>query len=377
MTNFDTEITRRATGSLKWDRRPDLDPFWVADMDFTSPPEVIEAIRTRVDHGVFGYAVPQASLVETLQNYLETRIGVTTPEEQIVHLGGLVPALSLAARAFGSPGESLMTCTPSYPPFLGIHHDAKMELITTDHVFVDGTWTFDWESLESQVTPATKLFVLSNPQNPMGRVFTKDEITQLATFCEKHDLVLVSDEIHCDLILDEEKTPHFSALNLPEALRDRTITLLAPSKTYNIAGLGYAFAVIPNDSIRRRFTATRGHTLSEINCLAYTAAEAAYKHGEPWRQDLLAYLRRNRDFFTDTLREKLPAAKVPDIEATYLAWIDGTGLADPKPVATLEKAGLFLSDGAFFGHPRCFRLNLGTQTARLQSALDTITSSLS
>ncbi len=376
MTDFDTPISRRGTGSLKWDRRADLDPFWVADMDFTSPPEVITAICERVDHGVFGYASPHPSLVETLQGYLENRIGYSAPVEEIVHLGGLVPALSLAVRAFGKPGESVLTCTPIYPPFLGIHNDASMKLQTVEHVETDGRWTFDWDALEAKVTPQTKLFVLSNPQNPMGRVFTKDEIIQLATFCEKHDLILLSDEIHCDLILDEKKTPHFSALNLPDPVRDRTITLLAPSKTYNIAGLGYAFAVIPNDSIRRRFSAARGHTLPEINCIAYYAAEAAYKHGEPWRQDLLAYLRTNRDLLTSTLREKLPAAVVPDIEATYLAWIDCTELSNETPIQTLEKAGLFLSDGAFFGKSRCVRLNFGTQTARLEKALETLVTAL-
>lgn len=370
MTDFDTPIARRGTGSLKWDKRPELNPLWVADMDFVSPPEVIEAIRSRVDHGVFGYAQTHPSLVETLQSYLQNRIGYSAPEEEIVHLGGLVPALSLAARAFGKAGDKVLTCTPVYPPFLGIHHDAAMELLTVDHVDSGGKWTFDWQALEDKVTPDTEIFVLSNPQNPMGRVFTENEITQLASFCEKHNLILLSDEIHCDLILDELETPHFSALNLSEALRDRTITLLAPSKTYNIAGLGYAFAVIPNDSIRRRFTAARGHTLPEINCIAYYAAEAAYKHGEPWRQDLLAYLRTNRDLLTSTIRERIPGAKVPQIEATYLAWIDCTALQIESPIRAVEDAGLFLSDGAFFGHPRCVRMNFGTQTERLKSALD-------
>ncbi len=371
MTDFDTPIDRCGTGSLKWDKRPDLNPLWVADMDFISPPEVIEAIRKRVDHGVFGYARPHPSLVETLQGYLKNRIGYTSPAEEIVHLGGLVPALSLAARAFGKPGEKVLTCAPVYPPFLGIHRDASLELLSVDHVEVNGQWTFDWQALEDKVTPDTRIFVLSNPQNPIGRVFTEEEMIQLANFCEKHDLILLSDEIHCDLILEEEQTPHFSALNLPEALRDRTITLLAPSKTYNIAGLGYAFAVIPNDSIRRRFTAARGHTLPEINCIAYYAAEAAYKHGEPWRQDLIAYLRTNRDLLASTIREKVPGAKVPDIEATYLAWIDCTALSIENPIQAAEDAGLYLSDGTFFGHSRCVRMNFGTQTERLRSALDT------
>ena len=376
MMNFDTPIDRRGTGSLKWDRRVDLDPYWVADMDFTSPPEVISAIRERVDHGVFGYAVPHPSLVETLQGYLQDRLNYSATEGQIVHLGGLVPALSLAARAFGKPGDAVLTCTPIYPPFLGIHDDASMELQTVDHAKVDGHWTFDWEALEAKVTPQTKIFVLSNPQNPMGRVFTKEEIIQLATFCEKHELILLSDEIHCDLILDEKKTPHFSALNLPEPLRDSTITLLAPSKTYNIAGLGYAFAVKPNDSIRRRFTAARGHTLPGTNCISYHAAEAISKHGEPWRQDLLAYLRTNCSLLTSTIREKIPGATIPEIEATSLAWIDCKDLPIENPIQVIEKAGLFLSDGAYFGHGRCVRMNFGTQTERLKSALDTLVNSL-
>ena len=143
MANFDEAITRRETGSLKWDRRPDLDPLWVADMDFTSPPAVIEALRKRVDHGVFGYGVPHASLIETLLDYLQRRIGIQVSEEAIVHLGGLVPALSLGARAFGSAGDAAMTCTPVYPPFLGIHRDASMELQTVDHCLINGSWSFD------------------------------------------------------------------------------------------------------------------------------------------------------------------------------------------------------------------------------------------
>ena len=376
MTDFDTPVSRRGTGSLKWDRRPDLDPLWVADMDFISPPEVIEALQDRVNHGVFGYAVPHQSLIESLLTYLENRIDYSATEEQIVHLGGLVPALSLATKAFASPGDALLTCTPVYPPFLGIHNDGDLQLQSVDHLDDNGTWKMDWDALEKAVTPKTKLFILSNPQNPLGRVFTSDEMIQLGEFCQRHDLILVSDEIHCDLILDEENTPHFSALNLPEELRERTVTLLAPSKTYNIAGLGYAFAVIPNATLRRKFVSAKGHILPEINCLAYYAAEAAYNHGEPWRQDLLTYLRTNRNLLTKKITEGLPEARVPNIEATYLAWIDCKALDAEKPIQKAEEAGLFLSDGAFFGHERCIRMNFGTTTARLENALNTLVSAL-
>lgn len=362
---------RRATGSLKWDKRPDLDPFWVADMDFQSPPEVIEALRSRVEHGVFGYAVPHPSLVETLQNYLQNRIGYQAKEEEIVHLGGLVPALSMAGRAFAKPGESLMTCTPVYPPFLGIHHDSKTDLIAVPQIEVNGVWTFDWEKMVSAVKSDTRVFTLSNPQNPLGRVFTEKEITKLATFCQKLGIVLVSDEIHCDLILDEDETPHFSALKLPEELRKLTITLLSPSKTYNIAGLGYAYAVIPDASLRRKFTAAKGHTLSEINALAYYAAEAAYRDGEPWRQELIATLLKNRKFLTNYLGDTLPAIKIPQIEATYLAWLDCENLYHQNPANLAEvKEKLFLSDGTAFGSPQCVRFNYGCSTSRVREGLE-------
>lgn len=376
MDTFDQSITRRHTGSLKWDRRPDLIPLWVADMDFPSPPEVIEALQARVNHGVYGYALPHPSLIEALLTYLKNRLNFVTSEESLIHLGGLVPALSLAARAFGQPGDDLLTCTPVYPPFLSIHKDAQMNLIAIDHVQHHGHWTFDWEKLEAQVTPKTRLFLLSNPQNPLGRVFTESEITQLAQFCQKHQLVLVSDEIHCDLIYDESRTPHFSALNLPEDLRNLTITLLAPSKTYNIAGLGYAFAVIPNEKLRRQFNAARGHTLAEINALAYHAAEAAYRYGEPWRQNLLAYLQTNRDLLTSSFQKNLPQAKIPEIQATYLAWVDCRELPHENPATVLENAGYFVSDGTFFGHPKCLRINFGTQTSALESALEPIIAAL-
>jgi cystathionine beta-lyase len=354
-----------------------LDPFWVADMDFASAPEILAALHERVEHGVFGYAQPHAGLIEAVLGYLRTRRAAEVPAEEIVHLGGMVPALSLAARAYCGPGEAVMTCTPVYPPFLGVHHDARVDLVTVDHGFSHGRWVFDWVAMERAVTKQTRVFLLCNPQNPLGRVFTRAELLQLASFCEAHDLVLVSDEIHCDLVFDEAATPHVSALNLPPALAKRTVTLLSPSKTWNIAGLGYAFAVIPDDSLRRRFAASRGHTLSEINALAYYAAEAAYRHGEPWRQALLAYLTRNRNTLVDFVRTHCPGLAITPGDATYLAWIDARGLGLDNPATHFEeRAGLFLSDGAFFGWPGWIRFNFGCPHARMLEGLGKIRDAL-
>ena len=376
--DFDTPHYRRGTGCIKYDRRPELDPFWVADMDFASAPPILEALHRRVEHGIFGYAQPHEGLHEAVGLYLRERRGAVVPRESIVHLGGLVPALSLAARAFCKPGEALMTCTPVYPPFIGVHHDAAVKLIAVDHVRdADGRWTFDWEAMETAVTPETKVFLLCNPQNPLGRVFSEGEILRLARFCETHDLVLVADEIHCDLIFDERATPHFSALGLPEELARRCITLLSPSKTWNIAGLGYALAVIPDDSVRRKFTAARGHTLSEINALSYYAAEAAYREGEPWRVQLIEYLRGNRDALVEFIGARCPGLSVAAGEATYLAWIDAraAGLENPAKYFE-EKAGLFLSDGAFFGWPGWVRFNFGCPRARMMEGLEKLAGAL-
>jgi cysteine-S-conjugate beta-lyase len=375
--DFDTPIGRRGTGCIKYDRRPELDPFWVADMDFASAPCILDALHRRVDHGVFGYAQAHDGLNDAILSYLLARRSATVPGEHIVHLGGLVPALSLAGRAFCKPGDALMTCTPVYPPFLGVHHDAHAELITVDHVWESDTWSFDWDAMETAVTPATKVFLLCNPQNPLGRVFPDADILRLAEFCERHDLILVSDEIHCDLIFDETATPHVSALSLPERFADRLITLLSPSKTWNIAGLGYAFAVIPDDSVRRKFTAARGHTLSEINALSYYAAEAAYRDGEPWRRELIACLRQNRDTLVNFIRTRCPGLSIHPGDATYLAWIDASALDLKNPAQHFEKtAGLFLSDGAFFGWPRHFRFNFGCPRTRMLEGLEKLAAAL-
>jgi len=369
--DFDRIIDRRGSGSIKWDRFPELDPFWVADMDFTSPPAVLDVLRERVEFGILGYAQPHEGLMDSLLSYMQTRHGLVVDAGEIVHLGGMVCALSLIARAIGQPGDAIMTCTPIYPPFLGVNHDAQMECISVPHVPHDGRWEFDWEAMEKAVTPKTKIFLLSNPQNPLGRVFTSSEIEQLATFCDRHDMILVSDEIHCDLILDETKTPHVCAAGLPEELQNRIITLLAPSKTYNIAGLGYAFAIIRDDSLRKRFNDAKGHTLPEINCLAYYAAEAAYRDGESWRQALLAYLGKNRDTITEFVNTRLPGCIIPEIEATYLAWIDCRSLGHDNPAQFFEKeAGLYLSDGNYFGAPGHIRFNYGCPHSRLVEGLE-------
>ncbi|MDB4680049.1 MAG: PatB family C-S lyase [Planctomycetaceae bacterium] len=360
-TNFDFDQLpeRRGTGAIKWDRFPDYTPFWVADMDFASPDCVVEAMRRRVDHGVFGYAQAHAGLIEAVLGYLQEMHHVQVDEKDVVHLPGMVLALSLACRALAKPGDQVMINSPVYYPFFNVARDADAELIDVPFTRDETTWRFDWDAMESAVTSRTRILILCNPQNPLGRVFKEEEIRMLAEFCERHDLVLLSDEIHCDLILDSE-TSHYSALRLPESFQDRLITLMAPSKTYNIAGLGYSFAVIRNPELRRKFNDARGCTVSEVNALSMYAAEAAYKSGEPWRRDLIDYLRGNRDLLADFIDQEMPVLKIQEHAATYLYWIDCAALEVSHPVQFFAKeAGVFLTDGTPFGSSQHVRFNFG------------------
>ena len=372
MYDFSTIIPRRGTGNIKYDRRPELDPFWVADMDFASAPEICEALIRRCQHPVFGYAQAHTGLIDATLAYLHTTKGLNVGESDILWLGGLVPALSLAVRAFCNPGDAVMTCSPSYPPFLNVHHDGQqVDLISLPHTQIEGKWTFDFAAMEAAVTPRTRLFLLSNPQNPLGRVFTKEELVSLCEFCERHDLILVSDEIHCDLVLDEIATPHLCAHKLPENFHHRIITLLSPSKTYNIAGIGIAYAVITDSSLRRKFTSSRGNTLAEINTFGYYAAEAAYLHGEPWRRAMISYLAANQEFLLSYLAANAPRLIVNRNEATYLTWIDCRALGIEHPAMHLEKkSALFVSDGSFFGHPGHIRWNFACPRSYLEQGLE-------
>lgn len=370
--HFNNLPLRRGSGSLKWDKFPHLEPYWVADMDFLSADAIRETLIERAQHQVFGYAWPTPSLIEAISDYLiNTHKVHDFDPDWLVHLPGCVPGLSLSARCACQPGEALMTAVPIYPPFLHVAKDAHARTICVDHVWQQGQWHMDFEQMQAKAANDCKLFILSNPQNPLGRVFAPAEITRLAEFCADNDMLLCSDEIHCDLILDKEVS-HFSALRLPEELRKHTITLMAPSKTYNIAGLGYSFAVIPDAKLRARFIAAKGCSVAEINCMGYAAAEAAYRHGESWRQQLLSILRQNRAYLQQYLHDNLPQLKVAPLQATYLAWIDASALGLDNPAQFLaENAGLHVNDGAMFGagYGQCLRFNFGTTLTNLKQGL--------
>ena len=367
--DFDRPIDRSGTASEKWDRYKGrgILPMWVADMDFASPPEVLEALHQRVDHGVFGYTHAPDELIESIRDYWRRSYDWQIEPQWLVFLPGLVSGLNIACRAVGEAGDAVMTAVPVYPPFLTAPGFSGRELIAVPLKPAEEHWSFDFEQMAQAVTPRTKLFILCNPHNPVGRVFSKSELLKLVDFCETYDLILCSDEIHCDLIL-EPGLAHIPTATLGEAAARRCITLMAPSKTYNIAGLGCSFAVISDERLRRRFKAAMQGIVPHVNALALTAATAAYQHCEAWRQALIAYLRRNRDRVIEAIG-LIPALKVSPVEATYLAWIDARAAKIDQPRHFFEAAGVGMNDGADFGAPGFVRLNFGCPAALLDQAL--------
>lgn len=372
--DFDTVIERRGTDSQKWQKYAgrDILPLWVADMDFLSPPAVTAAVHERANHGVFGYARPVKASVDAFLAALASRYGWQIDPAWIVWLPGLVVGLNVTSQAFAAPGDEVLTLTPIYPPFMSAPKNSGRVSVQVPLVLDTGArrWEIDWAALEQAVTPRTKLFILCNPHNPVARVWRRDELVRLGEFCVRHNLVLCSDEIHCDLILDD--LPHVPTALLGEEIARRTITLMAPSKTYNMPGLGISIAIIPDAGLRAQFNRAAAGIVAEVNALAYTACEAAYRDCEPWRQDLLAYLRSNRDYLLDFVARELPGVKVEaPIEATYLAWLNVSALNLADPIAHFEAHGVGLSDGAFFGVTRGshVRLNFGCPRATLTEAL--------
>ena len=255
-------------------------PTWISH----SAPEILAALQARLDHGVFGYTLPFDAPVEAVLSYLQRQHNYQARASWLNFLPGLVPAINLCCHAFTEPGDSVMTATPVYPPFLTAPDYAKRELIKVPLCLnAEDAWTLDFEAMEQLVRPNTKVFVLCSPHNPVGRVYTRAELSQLADFCERHDLILISDEIHCDLVFDEH-AQHIVTATLNEQIAKRTVTLMAPSKTYNLPGLACAFSIIEDSKLRLQFQKTIRGIITEVNCFGYAGCEAAYNHGEPWRQ---------------------------------------------------------------------------------------------
>lgn len=368
MFDFDGVIDRRGTQSLKWDKYGDKDilPLWVADTDFQAAPAILEALHQRIDHGVFGYSRPSPRLIKLILERMHSLYGWQVEADWLLFMPGVVPGLNFACKAWCRPERSIISPTPVYYPFLNAPGYNERRISHLPMQLVADRWLPDFERLE-QLAVDADLLLLCNPHNPGGTVFTRAELERIADIAERHQVTVCSDEIHCDLLLDKDAR-HIPFASLSAAAAQRNAVLMAPSKTFNIAGLCCSFAIIPNPTLRHKLQQSMRGLMADNNLLGFIAAEAAYAEGEEWLAAQLEYLRDNRDLLMRELGS-LPGVKIAHIEATYLAWIDVSGLKLENPIASFEAGGVGLSPGAQFGDGNFIRLNFGCSRELLTEAI--------
>ncbi|MDN4073159.1 MalY/PatB family protein [Fictibacillus terranigra] len=358
MKAFDEKIDRMNTHSVKWDHaaeifgKEDLLPMWVADMDFKAPQPVIDAMKKRIDHGIFGYSMATQETKQIVMDWLRRRHNWDIQSDWIVFTPGVVPALSAAIHTYTEVNDGVLIQSPVYYPFGDMVKKNNRKLFNNSLRYNGSTYEMDFEDLERQFQKnSIKLMLLCNPHNPVGRVWTKEELEKLEKLCIQYDVLVFSDDIHFDLIYKKYKHTIFSALS-PE-IQDKTITGIAPSKTFNLAGLQFSTIIIPNKKLRTRFNeylATVG--FFSPGSLGIIAAEAAYQHGEEWLERLMEYLENNLDYLKNFVKVKLPEIKIIEPEGTYLVWLDFTHLKmDHKKLESFmqNEARLAFDEGYIFG----------------------------
>ena len=375
--DFDTPIDRSGTASVKWNKYGgrDIIPMWVADMDFACAPAIVEALHRRVDHGIFGYSDPPAGLIDATIVHLQSEYGWRVESDWIVWLPGLVVGLNVVCRAFGREGADVLTGVPIYPPFLSAPANGARNAVRVQMIESNGIWRWDMAALERAITPSSRLLLLCNPHNPVGRVFSRDELQAIAEVCVRHNLVLCSDEIHSGLILDADKH-HIPVATLGEEIAQRTVTLMSASKTFNLPALGCAYAIAANPEVRNKLRKAMAGIVHHVGLMGYIATQAAYRDGKPWQSALLDYLRGNRDLVERSVGA-MPGLRIWHAEATYLSWIDARALDLNNPVKFFTDAGVGLYDGALFGAPGFLRLNFACPRATLEKALERMSHAVS
>lgn len=366
--DFDEVIERRGSWSTRWERYPgDVIPLWVADTDFRAPPAVLAAIARRAAHGVFGYSVPPQALRDAVVERMRRLYGWRVEPDWVVFVSGVVPGLHLAARHLMRADQHALVPVPVYHHLKQSLQKAQRAHTDVPLVLSKGRWVWDEDFLSSAARPESRLLMLCNPQNPGGTIFTRAELERLAAFAEARDLLVCSDEIHADILIDEGK-PHLPIASLsPETCR-RTVTLISPNKAFGFPGAGCAFAIIEDAELRRAFSADFHATVHDASVFAYEAALAAYRECGDWMRAQLGYLRSNRDRVEQRVAG-IAGLKMAHVEATYLAWIDASGLGLADPQRHFLDHGVALSPGAQFGAPQFVRLNFGTRRALLDQAL--------
>ena len=377
--DFDRVVERRNTDSMKWNKYDDdVIPLWVADMDFVSADPIIQALHQRVDHRIYGYTLPPQELRTLIQERLKRLYEWSIREDDIVFLPGLVTGLNLSYHVFSDPGDGVLIQPPVYFHF--VRDPVLHGRVLNDPPLVQkgDTYEINFSDFERGITDRTKTFLLCNPHNPVGRVFTLKELEAIADICLRHNVIICSDEIHCDLLYPGYR--HLPIASLGPEVAKQSVTLLSPSKTFNLAGLHFGFAIIPNPKLRKTWETVSSGLIPGVNIMGHVAARAAYKYGQEWLDQALAYLTVNRDFLAQYLKEKLPAIRMTKMEATYLAWLDcrNAGIPGNPSEFFLKRARVALNDGTEFGRggEGFVRLNFACSRKTLTEALDRMASAL-
>ena len=368
--DFDTVINREGTWSSKWEKYRDQDvlPMWVADMDFAAPDAVTQALRARLEHPIYGYTVVPDALTTVIQNRLRKRYGWSVLPSDLELVPGVVPAINQVIRGVVRPGGAVVTAVPVYQPFLQAPEYMARQLFTLE--MTEAThWDFPLAEFRAlaEARPEIELLLLCHPMNPVGRVIPLAVLTEILEICLAHNIVICSDEIHCELLLDGRV--HTPMASISALARDQTITLQAASKTFNLAGLGCAVVIAQNPALMAQFKAGGAGIMAHVNTLGYVATQAAWSECDAWHEALLRYLEANRDLLTRHVAE-MPGVSVGVIEATYLAWLNVTELGLTDPQGFFESAGVGLSDGAQFSGDGYLRLNFGCPRLMLETGLD-------
>ncbi len=367
--NFDAEIERGGTSSAKWDRYrgTDILPMWVADTDFVVAPEIASAMQQRLSHKVFGYSNKPDSLDELVVERIRRLYQWSVEPQWLVWLPGVMSGLHMATRCIGSSGDSVLVPSVIYAPFKTVPELSDRKALNIPMIKSDGRRVLDLDWMEANIKADSRVLLLCNPQNPGGSVYTRAELSRLAEIAIAHDLIVCSDEIHCDLILEPGRV-HIPIAMLDEQIAKRSITLMAPSKTFNTASLSCAFAVVPDASLRQRFKKAGQGIVPYVNVFGYTATQAAYEFGDEWNRQQVEYLKGNRDYLVREINS-IRGLRLDPTEATYLAWIDVSELGLDDAKLFFEKAGVGLSPGREFGDDRFVRMNFGCPRSRLQEAV--------
>jgi len=373
MYNFDEIIDRKGTNAVKLERckalfgTDDLLPLWVADMDFRTPEFILNAIQERLQHPILGYSLTPPEFFPLMQKWITDHHNWSVKREWIGFLPGIVPGLSFAVQSLTSSGDEVLVQPPVYYPFFNVIKNNHRVVVNNQLVETDGKYTMDLADFEAKITDKTKLFILCNPHNPGGRVWTRKELVKVAEICQKHNITVISDEIHADMVL-LGKTPHTPFAAVSEWAEQHTVTFMAPTKVFNMPGLISSSYIIPNAELRHRFAEhLEASEMNSGNIFAYIGAIAAYEHGDAWRVEMLDYVQKNIDYVADFLKNNVPQVVPMMPEASFLVWLDCKGLGmetDELHQFFAHKAGLGLNKGTIFGDGGEYHLRLNVACSR-------------